>query len=353
MLNIMRILLVVFASASGYFIADQADNAYNIFGNHKIIKDNLSFLGLGSGFIIAILAIFFEKRARKTPLRIVIGGACGFIIGLIVANLLTYPLVLNILKDPYLELGTYLLINCLFGYMGLNIGMKKGDEFKSRHLSVLFDGAKNRDSGAKILDTSVIIDGRIADICETGFLEGNIILPQFVLGELQHIADSSDPVKRTRGKRGLDILQRIQKQVHCNVSITDQDFPNIREVDAKLIALAMALNAKVVTNDSNLNKIAELQGVSVLNINQLASAMRPAILPGEVMNIVVLREGKEQGQGIGYLDDGTMVVIDNARRHVGKNVDVSVTSVLQTSSGRMIFSKLKEELKAELSLASR
>ncbi|MBI3398267.1 MAG: TRAM domain-containing protein [Deltaproteobacteria bacterium] len=348
----MRVLLVVFASLSGYFIGAQVDNAYNIFGDHKIIKANLSYLGVVSGFIIAILTIFFEKRARKTPLRIVIGGAFGLIIGLIVANLLTYPLVLNILKDPYVELVAYLLINSVFGYMGLNIGMKKGDEFKSRHLSVLFDGAKNRDSGAKILDTSVIIDGRIADICESGFLEGNIIIPQFVLGELQHIADSSDPVKRTRGKRGLDILQRMQKEVNCNVSITDQDFQNLKEVDAKLIALARALNAKVVTNDSNLNKIAGLQGVSVLNINQLAAAMRPAILPGEVMNILVFREGKEQGQGIGYLDDGTMVVIDNARRHMGKNVDVAVTSVLQTSNGRMIFSKLKEELRTELSLSS-
>lgn len=340
----MRALLIIFASASGYFIADQITSAYAIF-NSSLIKNNLSYFGLGSGFIIAILTIVFEEKARKTPLRIIIGGAFGLIIGLIVANLLTYPLVLNILENPYLELGAYMLINCLMGYMGLNIGMKKGDEFESRHRQDLPDEGKYH--GTKILDTSVIIDGRIADICETGFIEGALVIPQFVLRELQYIADSPDPIKRSRGKRGLDILQRIQKQTNCDVKITDQDFSNIKEVDAKLIALAKALHAKVVTNDANLNKIAELQGVSVQNINQLAAAMRPAVLPGEIMNILVLREGKEQGQGVGYLDDGTMVVIDNAKRHMGKNVDVAVTSVLQTTGGRMIFSKLKEEIKPE------
>ncbi len=348
MLNIMRALLIIFASASGYFIADQLVDAHNIFGSHSVIKNSLAYFGLGSGFIIAVIAILFEQRARKTPIRIVVGGAFGLIIGLIVANLLTYPLVLNVLKDPYLELGAYLLINCIMGYIGLNMGMKKGDEFESRYLQGVSDKGKSKDNGAKILDTSVIIDGRIADICETGFIEGAIIIPQFVLRELQYIADSPDLVKRTRGKRGLDILHRIQKQIRCNVAITDQDFPKIKEVDAKLVALAKDINAKVVTNDSNLNKIAELQGVSVLNINQLAAAMRPAVLPGEVMNILVLKEGREQGQGVGYLDDGTMVVIDNAKRHMGKNVDVAVTSVLQTTSGRMIFSKLKEDLRPEL-----
>jgi len=345
-LNLMRVLLIIFASASGYFIADQIDSAYNVLGSHQAIKDNFRYLGFGSGLIIAILTILFEKRARKTPLRIVAGGALGLIAGLIVANLLTYPLVLNVLKNPYLELVAYLLINCVTGYVGLSIGMRKGDEFRNRHLQ---DTAGNeKDSGAKILDTSVIIDGRIADICEIGFIDGSMVIPQFVLRELQYIADSPDPVKRTRGKRGLDILQRIQKQVSCGVTITDKDFPDIKEVDGKLLALAKVLNAKVVTNDSNLNKIAELQGVSVLNLNQLATAMRPAILPGEVMNILILKEGKEQGQGIGYLEDGTMVVIDNAKRHMGKNVDVAVTSVLQTASGRMIFSKLKEEVKGEV-----
>ena len=352
MLNIiMRAFLIMFASAIGYFIAGQI-NIYNIFDSHPLIKNNLEYLGFGSGFIIALLSILFEKRVRETPLRIIAGSAFGLIIGLIVANLLTYPLVLNVLKDPYLELMAYLLINGVMGYVGFNLGMRKGDELESLFKGNLLQGisvsGKNKDRPAKILDTSVIIDGRIADICETGFIEGTIVIPQFVLRELQYIADSSDPVKRTRGKRGLDILQRIQKQISCDVTITDEDFPKIKEVDAKLVALAKVLNAKVVTNDSNLNKIAELQGVSVLNINQLAAAMRPAILPGEVMNILVLKEGREYGQGVGYLDDGTMVVIDNAKRHMGKNVDVAVTSVLQTTSGRMIFSKIKEELKSEL-----
>ena len=199
-----------------------------------------------------------------------------------------------------------------------------------------------------MLDTSVIIDGRIADITEAGFVEGEIIIPQFVLQELHYIADSADSIKRTRGKRGLDILQRLQKQTSTKVTITDRDFQNIKEVDAKLIALAKEINASIVTNDSNLSKIAELHGISVLNINHLANILKSVVLPGEVMNIFVLKEGKENGQGIGYIDDGTMVVIDNAKRFLGKNMDVVVTSVLQTTGGRMIFSRLKDDTKAEL-----
>jgi uncharacterized protein YacL len=197
-------------------------------------------------------------------------------------------------------------------------------------------------SSPKILDTSVIIDGRIADICETGFLEGPLIVPQFVLKELQHIAGSSDTLKRNRGRRGLDILQRIQKNFESDVRIVDHDFPKIRDVDAKLVALGKTLKGKVLTNDFNLNKVAELQGVPVLNINQLANAVKPVVLPGEVMNVYVLKEGKEYGQGVAYLDDGTMVVIDNARKYLTQHVDVSVTSVLQTTAGRMIFAELEQ-----------
>ncbi|MEK7842129.1 MAG: hypothetical protein AAB197_05585 [Deltaproteobacteria bacterium] len=201
MLNIMRSLLIIFAPASGYFIADQI-NTYNIFGSHFLIKNNFGYFGLGSGFIIAVIAILFEQRARKIPIRIVVGGAFGLIVGLVVANLLTYPLVLNVLKDPYLELSAYLLINCIMGYIGLNIGIQKGDEFESRYLPGFSVKGKNKDNAANILDTSVIIDGRIADICETGFIEGAIIIPQFMLRELQYIADSPDHVKRTRGGSG-------------------------------------------------------------------------------------------------------------------------------------------------------
>jgi uncharacterized protein YacL len=205
----------------------------------------------------------------------------------------------------------------------------------------------------KILDTSVIIDGRIADICETGFLEGTLLVPQFVLKELQQIAGSSDTLKRNRGRRGLDILQRMQANVDLDIRIVDDDFPKIREVDAKLVALGKALKGKVLTNDYNLNKVAELQGVSVLNVNQLANAVKPVVLPGEIMHVYVMKEGKEYGQGVAYLDDGTMVVIDNARRYLGKSVDVAVTSVLQTTAGRMIFTRLRDEFEKETAAEGR
>jgi uncharacterized protein YacL len=232
------------------------------------------------------------------------------------------------------------------GYTGLRIGLKKGAEF---HLSGWNPMGKSlpRDGIAKILDTSVIIDGRIADISETGFMEGPLLIPQFVLGELQHIADSHDPIKRTRGKRGLEILHHIQKQVNVDVRIVDTDYPSVKEVDAKLIELAKEVQGKIITNDSNLNKVAGLQGIEVLNINALANSLKPVVLPGEDMNAKIVKEGKEMGQGVAYLDDGTMIVVDNGRRQIGKNVDVIVTSILQTPAGRMIFARLKEEVNRE------
>ncbi|MDO8426298.1 MAG: PIN domain-containing protein [Deltaproteobacteria bacterium] len=331
MFIIMRSLLVLFASASGYFITFQ------------IAGSKFAYIGFISGLLIAALALIFEERVKRAPLRIVAGGAVGLITGLIVANLLTYPLMINN-DNRYLELSAYLLANCVIGYLGLSIGMKKGDEFDGDFLKGPSSQAKSKSSGL-IIDTSVIIDGRIAEVCETGFLDGELIVPQFVLQELQYIADSPDPVKRARGKRGLDVLKSIQSSKKVDVSITERDFPDIREVDSKLVALAKELHGKIVTNDANLNKVAELHGVNVLNLNKLATAMKPVVLPGEVMNILVLKEGKEHGQGVGYLEDGTMVVIDNAREHLGKSIDVSITSVLQTTGGRMIFSKVKEDLK--------
>ena len=202
----------------------------------------------------------------------------------------------------------------------------------------------------KILDTSVIIDGRIADIAETGFLDGVLVLPQFVLRELQLVADSADPLKRNRGRRGLDIMQRIQKMASITVQIVEDDFPAIREVDLKLIELAKVYEAKIITNDFNLNKVAQLQGVDVLNINELANALKPIVLPGEGMKVFILKEGKEYNQGVAYLDDGTMVVVDNARKAIGKTIEISVTSVLQTTAGKMIFGKFDER---QLSAASR
>ena len=201
-------------------------------------------------------------------------------------------------------------------------------------------------SDYRILDTSVIIDGRIADICDTGFMEGNLIVPRFVLDELQYIADSSDSMKRARGRRGLDILNRMQRSSGIYIDVVDHDFPKIKGVDAKLVALAKKTSGKIITNDFNLNKVAELHGVGVLNINELTNALRPVVLPGEDMRVYVLKEGKEYNQGIAYLDDGTMVVVDNGRRHIGQTIDVCVTSVLQTTAGRMIFSRLKEEAEA-------
>jgi uncharacterized protein YacL len=205
------------------------------------------------------------------------------------------------------------------------------------------EGAPVVASGRKLLDTSVIIDGRIADLCETGFLDGIFLIPQFILHELQHIADSSDSLKRARGRRGLDILQRIQTMPEVTVTIIEEDVPQLKEVDAKLVVLAKKLGAKIVTNDLNLNKVAGLQGVKVLNINELSNALRPVVLPGETMRVFVLREGKESGQGVAYLDDGTMIVVDEGKRYIGRTIDVVVTSVLQTTAGRMIFTRVREE----------
>ena len=195
----------------------------------------------------------------------------------------------------------------------------------------------------KILDTSVIIDGRIADICDTSFLEGILVIPTFVLHELQMIADSADSIKRNRGRRGLDILNKMQKDQSIMVKISDMDFKDIPEVDSKLVQLAKVMKAKVITNDFNLNKVAEFHGVQVLNINQLSNALKPIVLPGEEMRVMLIKEGKDPNQAIGYLDDGTMVVVENGRRKMNDEVDVTVTSVLQTTAGRMIFTRLREE----------
>jgi len=232
------------------------------------------------------------------------------------------------------------------GYMGLLIGFKKGDEIHPSGWK-FFSKELPKSGNTKILDTSVIIDGRIADITETGFVEGALLIPQFVLSELQHIADSSDPVKRTRGKRGLEVLHHIQKQADVDVRIVDTDYPSVKDVDAKLIEMAKEISGKIVTNDSNLNKVAELQGIAVLNINELANALKPVVLPGEEMSTKILKEGKEIGQGVAYLDDGTMIVVDNGRKQMGKIVEVIVTSVLQTPAGRMIFARLKEDTNRE------
>jgi uncharacterized protein YacL len=281
-------------------------------------------------------------------LKVILGGVLGFIIGLFSANIIASPLKLVPL-EKWIVNFIVLLLNAFFGYLGVTIGIREGERFNPANVRKLFRGGG--DENVKIMDTSVIIDGRIADVCETEFIDGTIIVPQFILQELQHIADSSDSLKRARGRRGLDILHRIQKMTHIDVRIIDDDFPKIREVDSKLIALAKKLTAKVITNDFNLNKVAELQGVTVLNINDLSNAVKPVALPGEGMRVFVLKEGKEAGQGVAYLDDGTMIVVENGRRLINKNVDVVVTSVLQTAAGRMIFTRIKEDVEHELQTA--
>jgi len=295
--------------------------------------------GTAGGFMVAILSILMEESVKKVSLRSLCGAALGLITGFVVAKFLADAFLVDILKGTRISWAAYLVTYSIPGYIGLRIGLKKGEEFSSAALkgsSKLPFATEN----PKILDTSVIIDGRVADICETGFIEGTFVIPQFILHELQHVADSADPIKRTRGKRGLEILHRIQKQVDVDVRIIEQDFPRIKEVDAKLVELAKKMGAKIITNDSNLNKVAELQGVDVLNINQLTNALKPVVLPGEDISVKVIKEGKEPGQGVAYLDDGTMVVIENGLKHMGKNIDVMVTQILQTTAGRMIFAKV-------------
>lgn len=285
-----------------------------------------------------------EESLVKAPITDIIFGSVGLFFGLVVAFLVGYAL--NLIEVPILNTVAPILLTLLFGYLGFQVGSKKRDEI----LSILRRGKKKPEEELefventetlKILDTSVIIDGRIADICQTGFLEGTIVIPQFVLEELQHIADSSDALKRNRGRRGLDILNRIQNELSINVEIYEGDFEEIQEVDSKLVKLAKITNGIVVTNDFNLNKVCEFQKVAVLNINDLANAVKPVVLPGEEMNVQVIKDGKEQSQGIAYLDDGTMIVVEGGREYIGRHIDVLVTSVLQTSAGRMIFAKPK------------
>jgi uncharacterized protein YacL len=294
-----------------------------------------------AGIAIGIAIVLFEMRLRRVSLKRLIGAAIGSILGIFGAYL--FSLVIhNAISPGNTRSFLQLLVMLLMAYVGLVVGSHKGDLLNLSALGGIFGGEKQARRSYKILDTSVIIDGRIADIAETGFLDGVLTIPQFVLRELQLVADSADSLKRNRGRRGLDILQRIQKISTLQVQIVEDDFPTIREVDMKLIELAKLLEGKIVTNDFNLNKVAQLQGVEVLNINELANALKPIVLPGETMRVFILKEGKEYNQGVAYLDDGTMVVVDNARKLIGKTIDIAVTSVLQTTAGKMIFGKYDE-----------
>jgi len=324
---IVKILLMAACSISGYFIA----SSYYGFP--------IALVGLFLGLLIAISVIRAEQAIRKVSLRVIFGGVVGMIIGLFIAFFLAYGLTFVGVTWEKQQVAPwiYALLTGIMGYLGLVIGSKKIEEFN------LFGFSQAKESSNYgILDTSVIIDGRIADICDTGFVEGTLLVPRFVLDELQYIADSSDSMKRSRGRRGLDILNRMQRSSGINIEVVDQDFPKLKGVDAKLVAMAKKMNGKIITNDFNLNKVAELQGIKILNVNELANALKPVVLPGEVMTVKIIKDGKEPGQGVAYLDDGTMIIVDNAQKYQGSNVEVVVTSVLQTTAGRMIFSELKE-----------
>lgn len=301
-----------------------------------------------AGALAACLVLILEVRVRAVSLKRLMGAAAGCILGIVVAYL--FSLVLrNTLPQGTVQslIGIFVLL--LMSYVGIMVGASKGDLLNLGAMGNLFNperSAARRES--KILDTSSIIDGRIADMAETGFLEGPLLVPEFVLRELQMVADSQDGSKRQRGRRGLDVLQRMRSNERLEVQIIQTDYPNIREVDQKLIELAKEIRGKILTTDFNLNKVAHLHTVEVLNINDLANSLKPVVLPGEKMSVAILKEGKEYNQGVGYLDDGTMVVVDHARRMIGRSVEISVTSVLQTASGKMIFGKLEDSARLEI-----
>jgi len=287
-----------------------------------------------------------EERLFKLPVGDLLFGTVGLIIGLFVATLIGFAI--NSVQLPVVTEVLPIIFSIILGYLGFRLGFNKRDELLqlfTRTGSASKKKASEQEVklSQKLLDTSVIIDGRIADISETGFIEGTLIVPQFVLTELQHIADSSDTLKRTRGRRGLDILKRLQDERQSKVVIVDDDFEDIAEVDLKLVRLAKLMEAQILTNDFNLNKVCELHQVKVLNINDLANAVKPVVIPGEDMQVVVIKDGKEHNQGVAYLDDGTMIVVEGGRSYIGQAITVTVTSVLQTSAGRMIFAKPKDD----------
>ena len=294
--------------------------------------------------VISAFIIFLEMRIQQASLKTLIGAGIGSMMGIVggvlIGFLISYQEAGAV--HPSTKVFLTLALAFIMAYIGLMVGAAKGDYLDLSALGGIFsDKATRRD--VKILDTSVIIDGRIADVAETGFLSGTIVVPQFILRELQQVADSPDSSKRQRGRRGLDMLNRLQSNPSLDIQVVDTDFPAVKEVDLKLLELSKSLDGVVVTNDFNLNKVAQLHGIQVLNINELANSLKPVVLPGEAMRGFILKEGKEYNQGVAYLDDGTMVVVDNARRMIGKNADIAVTSVLQTTAGKMIFGRLWED----------
>lgn len=359
--KLIKIIITIIAAVIGFELIDYFLTILTTLGKIElgdtlilVIKGIGTLIGAFIGFVITPtirkvwqhISNLIEGFLQKTPVQDLVFGAIGLIIGLIIANLLSAPFY----RVKILGVVLPIVSSLILGYFGMIVAVKKRSDLPNLFSSL--PRLMDRNPGAskdkaklegkaqcKILDTSVIIDGRIADICESGFLEGTLLIPGFVLEELRHIADSSDLLKRNRGRRGLDILNRIQKESFIRVQIYEKDFDDIAEVDSKLVRLAKLLEGKVITNDYNLNKVAEFQGVSVLNINELANAVKPIVLPGEEMVVQVIKDGKESGQGVAYLDDGTMIVVDGGKRYIGDTIGVIVTSVLQTAAGRMIFAK--------------
>ena len=354
--RIVHLFFAVIGVALGYTFFPDLFHHIPYLNQHAFFRSPLFGAALGGAiFILATMRLvnyvaalirWIEERLKIAPLADVLSGTIGMVIGLLVAYLSSS--VFRVI--PIVGFAFQFFASVLFAYLGLRIGFTKREELLSLFAGKI--GSKDRSTEkekknvnkpgeSKLLDTSVIIDGRIADLVQTGFLDGILVIPSFVLEELQHIADSSDVLKRNRGRRGLDVLNRIQKELKVKVQVMEIDFDDIQEVDSKLVRLAKQVSGKVVTNDFNLNKVCELQGVGVLNINDLANALKPIVLPGEEMNVQVIKDGKEYNQGVAYLDDGTMIVIEGGREYIGGKLDVLVTSVLQTSAGRMIFAKPK------------
>jgi uncharacterized protein YacL len=327
----IRLLFILVGAILGYHTA------------YTLISADMAVMGLGLGLLTAVVIIVIERFSKNVSLRGLSSAVFGLILGLLLALLLRNLLAAVPTLSDEVKNTTGLIMTAILCYFGVILAMRGRDEFNIIIPYVRLSRQDQQET-IMILDTSVIIDGRIADIAQTRFLEGRFIVPHFILKELQQIADSSDPLKRARGRRGLDILDRLKKISGVQIKIHQQDFPEVKEVDAKLIKLAKALEAKIITNDYNLNKVAGIQGVGVLNINELANSLKPVFLPGEELNVKIVKEGSEQNQGIAYLDDGTMIVVDNARHLINKRISVTVTSALQTTAGKMIFAKRSGDL---------
>ncbi|SES40118.1 Uncharacterized conserved protein YacL, contains PIN and TRAM domains [Psychrobacillus sp. OK032] len=357
---IIQIAFVLIGGTLGLILLPHLYEFINLSNNPWIHNPYVSVL-IGA-VLLYVVALFLtdylinfikwmEERLLRAPIGDLLFGTLGLVIGLIVAFLLGSAI--NNIAIPGIDSVVPVLLSIVLGYLGFQVGFKKRDELLQVFTSSKQQTGKKKvvdDEAAqglglgtyKLLDTSVIIDGRITDISETGFMEGVLVVPQFVLTELQHIADSSDTLKRTRGRRGLDVLKKLQNERASAVLIVEEDFEDVQEVDLKLVRLAKKMNGIVVTNDFNLNKVCDLHQVRVLNINDLANAVKPVVIPGEIMHVVVIKDGKEHNQGVAYLDDGTMIVVEGGKAYIGQAINVEVTSVLQTSAGRMIFAKPQE-----------